>query len=344
VVAPKIPNEPEREVTPEQLYLRRRELIKNAALFTGAATAFGGSLWWFTSRGRVARPRPEGAAPEASAEAVDAGLLVPAGAGALQVAKKGEFTVKEKLTSFDDVTTYNNFYEFGLSKSDPAENAGTLKPRPWTVEISGEVAKPGTAGIEDLLKWFPLEERIYRHRCVEAWSMVVPWIGFPLKDLLARFEPTSNAKYVAFTTLLDMEQMPGEANSVLDWPYREGLRLDEAMNPLTLMVVGLYGKVLPNQNGAPLRLVTPWKYGFKGCKSIVRIELTREQPRTTWNMATPREYGFYANVNPEVDHPRWSQATERRIGEFSRRDTLAFNGYGEYVADLYKGLDPKTLY
>ncbi|MFT3838576.1 MAG: protein-methionine-sulfoxide reductase catalytic subunit MsrP [Myxococcaceae bacterium] len=339
-MAAKIPNEAEREVTPEQLYLRRREFIKNAALFTATAGGLGGALWAFTSRGRVARVKPE-AAPLVVADAADAGLV---DANGLPIAKRGEFTVNEKLTRFDDVTTYNNFYELGLSKSDPAENAHTLKPRPWTIEVGGEVGKPRRIGIDDLLKWFPLEERIYRHRCVEAWSMVVPWIGFPLKSLLAKLEPTSNAKYVVFTTLLDVEQLPGEGSPVLDWPYIEGLRLDEAMNPLTLMTVGLYGKALPNQNGAPLRLVVPWKYGFKGIKSIVKIELTREQPRTTWNKATPREYGFYGNVNPEVDHPRWSQASERRIGEFSRRDTLPFNGYGEYVADLYKGLDPKTLY
>jgi sulfoxide reductase catalytic subunit YedY len=339
-VAAKIPNEPEQSVTPEQLYLRRREFIKNAALFTATASGLGGGLWAFTSRGRVARVKPE-AQELTVAETPDAGLVDAHG---LPIAKRGEYTVKEKLTSFDDISTYNNFYELGLSKSDPAENARTLKPRPWTIEVAGEVAKPRRIDIDDLLKWFPLEERIYRHRCVEAWSMVVPWLGFPLKALLDKLEPTSNAKYVVFTTLLDVEQLPGEGTRVLDWPYVEGLRLDEAMNPLTMLVVGLYGKALPNQNGAPLRLVVPWKYGFKGIKSIVKIELTEKQPQTTWAKATPREYGFYANVNPEVDHPRWSQASERRIGEFSRRDTLPFNGYGEQVAELYKGLDPKTLY
>jgi sulfoxide reductase catalytic subunit YedY len=248
------------------------------------------------------------------------------------------------MTPNRDVTTYNNFYEFGTDKSDPAENARTLKPRPWPVSIEGEVRKPLTIDIDQLLTWFPIEERVYRMRCVEAWSMVIPWLGFPLGDLLKRVEPTSRAKYVAFTTLLDPEQMPAQRRRVLDWSYVEGLRIDEAMHPLTIVAVGLYGKSLLNQNGAPLRLVVPWKYGFKGIKSIVAIRLTEEQPPATWNLAASHEYGFYANVNPAVDHPRWSQATERRIGEFRRRPTLPFNGYAEQVAGLYSGMDLRKFF
>jgi sulfoxide reductase catalytic subunit YedY len=243
------------------------------------------------------------------------------------------------MTPYKDVTSYNNFYEFGLDKGDPADNARAFVTRPWSVSIEGEVDKPQRIDLDQLLKWFPLEERVYRMRCVEAWSMVIPWLGFPLGELLKRVGPTSRARYVAFTTLLDPDQMPGQRDGVLDWPYVEGLRLDEAMHPLTLLAAGLYGKTLPNQNGAPLRLVVPWKYGFKGIKSIVKIALTSEQPKTTWNQAAAGEYGFYANVNPLVDHPRWSQASERRIGEFSRRQTLTFNGYAAEVASLYKGLD-----
>ncbi|HYH99594.1 protein-methionine-sulfoxide reductase catalytic subunit MsrP, partial [Hyalangium sp.] len=239
---------------------------------------------------------------------------------------------------------YNNFYEFGLDKNDPARHAHILKTRPWSVVIDGEVAKPQTVDIDQILSWFSLEERVYRMRCVEAWSMVIPWHGFPLGELIKRVEPTSRAKYVAFTTLMDPEQMPGQKRHVLDWPYVEGLRMDEAMHPLTILAVGLYGKTLPNQNGAPLRLVVPWKYGFKGLKSIVKITLTEQQPPTTWNLAKPSEYGFYANVNPEVDHPRWSQATERRVGEYRRRPTLPFNGYAEQVASLYTGMDLRENY
>ena len=227
------------------------------------------------------------------------------------------YTVNEPLTPFESVTTYNNFYEFGFDKGDPAENAGSLRTRPWTVTIDGEVKRPQVIDIDQLIKSFPLEERVYRMRCVEAWSMVIPWLGFPLGELIKRVEPTSRAKYVAFTTLFDPEQMPEQDGSALDWPYVEGLRMDEALHPLTLLAVGLYGKSLPNQNGAPIRLVVPWKYGFKGIKSIVRISLVEEQPETTWNLAAPSEYGFYANVNPRVNHPRWSQASERRIGELS---------------------------
>src|SRR5262249_12064567 len=244
----------------------------------------------------------------------------------LTVARQDDFAPGESPTPYRDVTTYNNFYEFGVEKSDPAEYAGTLRTRPWTVSIEGEVAKPQVVDIDRLLGWFPLEERVYPMRCVEAWSMVIPWLGFPLGDLLKRVEPTSRAKYVAFTSLLDPKQMPEQRRHLLNWPYVEGLRIDEAVHPLTLLVVGLYGKELPNQNGAPLRLVVPWKYGFKGIKSIVSIRLTETQPPTTWNLTASREYGFYANVNPEVDHPRWSQATERRIGDFRRRPTLPFNG------------------
>ena len=254
------------------------------------------------------------------------------------------FSTTEKATPKEDITTYNNFYEFGVDKGDPAEKSGKFKPRPWTVRIDGACEAPRTVGIEDLIKGAKLEERIYRMRCVEGWSMVIPWVGFPLKDLLASVRPTSKARYVAFETVMRPAEMPGQAWNTLDWPYREGLRIDEAMHPLTLMAVGLYGDVLPNQNGAPLRLVVPWKYGFKGAKSIVRISLVEKQPVTAWNKLAPREYGFYSNVNPAVDHPRWSQATERRIGEFRRRDTLPFNGYGEWVADLYRGMDLKKFY
>ena len=237
--------------------------------------------------------------------------------------------------------SYNNFYEFGTGKEDPSENAGSLKTRPWTVTVEGEVNQPKTFDIDQLLKLAPLEERIYRMRCVEAWSMVIPWVGFPLSALLKQVNPNSNAKYVEFETLKDPEQMPGQRRNVLNWPYREGLRMDEAMNPLTLLTVGLYGDVLPNQNGAPVRIVVPWKYGFKSAKSIVRIRLVEKMPVTSWMQAGPEEYGFYANVNPDVDHPRWSQAKERRIGDFLKRPTLPFNGYGEQVASLYAGMDLK---
>lgn len=247
-------------------------------------------------------------------------------------------TPEDVKTPLESVTSYNNFYEFGTDKEDPAANAGTLKPSPWTVEIAGLCNKPGKLSLEDIIKPHSIEERVYRMRCVEGWSMVIPWNGFSLGDLLKRFEPASNAKYVAFETLYDPQQMPGQKTDVLQWPYVEGLRIDEAMHPLTLLATGLYGESLPNQNGAPLRLVVPWKYGFKGIKSIVKITFTEQEPPTSWNRYAPREYGFYSNVNPSVDHPRWSQATERRIGEFFRRDTLMFNGYDE-VASLYSGMD-----
>ncbi len=252
--------------------------------------------------------------------------------------------LKPELTPWEDVTSYNNFYEFGTSKDDPADNAKDFKARPWTVKVEGMVSKPATYDLDVLLKPHKLEERIYRHRCVEAWSMVVPWLGFPMADFVKRMEPTSSAKYIEFTTLLDPKRMPGQRSAVLDWPYVEGMRLDEAMNPLAFMTVGVYGKMLPNQNGAPIRHVVPWKYGFKGCKSIVSVKFTDKAPRTAWNVSNPGEYGFYGNVNPTVDHPRWSQGKERRIGEFRKRDTLMFNGYAQQVSSLYSGMDLRKFY
>jgi sulfoxide reductase catalytic subunit YedY len=245
----------------------------------------------------------------------------------------------DKLTPWESVTGYNNYYEFGTDKGDPARNAKDLRLRPWTVRIDGEIGRPGDYALDDLLKPHPAVERVYRMRCVEAWSMVVPWSGFPLKNLIARLQPTSRAKFVEFTTLLDPKQMPGQRSSILPWPYVEGLRMDEALHPLTILATGVYGKPLPPQNGAPLRLIVPWKYGFKGGKSIVRIRFSETMPRTTWNEAAPDEYGFFANVNPAVDHPRWSQARERRIGELFKRPTLPFNGYADQVAGLYAGMD-----
>ena len=294
------PDIPSSEITPESVYLSRREFI-------AAAGAVAGS---------VAAPALLRAAP--------------AGRGAQQ---------QERQTPYDDVTTYNNYYEFGTGKDDPSKNAWHFRTRPWTVEIAGECARPGRYGIDDLLRGVTIEERVYRLRCVEAWSMVIPWSGFPLKTLLDRVRPTARARYVEFTTILDPEQMPGQRCDVLAWPYVEGLRLDEAMHPLTILATGLYGRTLPNQNGAPIRLVVPWKYGFKSCKAIVKIRLTPQQPMNTWAVMAPDEYGFYANVNPDVDHPRWSQARERRIGEFFRRPTLMFNGYADQVAPLYAGMD-----
>ena len=310
---------PSNEITPHALWLRRREFLA-----LGAAGA-----------GALLLPR------SANAQAAKApGKLAPIPS----VKPSPLSTTGEKLTPYDDVTTYNNFYEFGTDKADPGKNAGTLKPRPWQVQFDGELKKPRTVDLDELLKRFPAEERVYRMRCVEAWSMVIPWVGFPLADLIKWLEPTSKAKYVAFQTLKDPEQMPGQRHAVLDWPYVEGLRIDEATHPLAILATGLYGEVLPNQNGAPLRLVTPWKYGFKGIKSIVKISFVEKQPPTTWNLSGPQEYGFYANVNPEVDHPRWSQARERRIGEFLKRKTLPFNGYGDQVASLYAGMDLRANY
>jgi sulfoxide reductase catalytic subunit YedY len=257
------------------------------------------------------------------------------------------YVVMDKLTSYQDVTTYNNFYEFGTDKSEPAQAAHTLQTRPWQISIEGEVKKPFVLDIDSLMKLAPLEERVYRHRCVEGWSMVIPWIGYSLSALIKKAEPTGNAKYIEFTSLADKRQMPGVRDPVLEWPYVEGLRLDEANHPLALLTLGLYGEVLPNQNGAPVRIAVPWKYGFKSAKSIVKIRFTKDQPRTAWNLTAPQEYGFYSNVNPEVDHPRWSQASERRIGEdglFSRkRKTLMFNGYNE-VASLYTGMDLRKFF
>ena len=306
------------DVTPERLYLSRRELMVGAGL-----AAIG------LDAGRAAVAAPPAGAP-------------------LKAAPNAAYRVADAPTKIEAATTYNNFYEFGTNKEDPARLAGSLKPRPWHVQVDGLCAKPRTFDIEEILKLAPLEERIYVLRCVEAWSMVIPWIGYPLAALLKQVEPRPGAKYVEFTTLKDPEQFPGQKPSVfggsLDWPYTEGLRLDEALHPLTLLTVGMYGQVLPNQNGAPVRIVIPWKYGFKSAKSIVRIRLTDAEPKTAWNKAAPQEYGFYSNVNPTVDHPRWSQATERRIGEFRRRQTLMFNGYADQVASLYAGMDLKKQY
>lgn len=274
------------------------------------------------------------------------GLLVrDATAGQkLHGVQRGKFQVQEKQTSYDNATHYNNFYEFTTDKEDVAELANKFHARPWAVSIEGHVKKVKVYDLDELIKSFPLEERVYRFRCVEGWSMVLPWAGFPLSDFIKRCEPTSKARYVKFTTLYDPGEMPGQHRSVLEWPYVEGLRMDEAMHPLTLMAVGMYGEALPNQNGAPLRLVVPWKYGFKSIKSIVKISFVEEMPMTTWMEAAPEEYGFYANVNPKVPHPRWSQARERRLGEFFKRETLMFNGYADQVASLYSGMDLKRYF
>jgi sulfoxide reductase catalytic subunit YedY len=324
---PKLPKD---EVTPEALFERRREFLKSSVLFTATSVGVGLGL---TSLLRGRRSDPPPAEPAAAA---DAPLF--------ESARRSALSTTEPPTPLGDVTSYNNFYEFGTDKDEPAERARGLRTRPWTVTVDGEVGKPGTLDIDRILHAFPLEERVYRMRCVEAWSMVIPWVGFPLAGLIKSLEPTSRARYVAFTTLLDPRQMPEQSGRVLDWPYVEGLRLDEALHPLALLATGLYGRALPNQNGAPLRLVVPWKYGFKGIKSIVRISLVADEPPTTWNRAAPNEYGFYANVNPAVDHPRWSQATERRIGELERRPTLPFNGYGDQVASLYAGMDLRRFF
>jgi len=326
---PKLPRPPpSSEITPPGLYARRREFLKNGALFLGTSAAFGGGLVKLSSLGSadppVKPPPPPSAAP---------------GQAKWEVSQRGRFGTTEAQTSYEDVTTYNNYYELGLSKSEPAAAGFRIKTRPWTVRVVGEVAAERVLDIDTLIKWFGLEERVYRMRCVEAWSMVIPWLGVPLAALVKKLEPTSRAKYLRFTTLLDPEQLPNQESRVLRWPYVEGLRIDEALSPLSFLALGLYGAPLPGQNGAPLRLVTPWKYGFKGGKSLVEIRFQETEPVTTWSQAAPSEYGFYANVNPAVDHPRWSQATERRIGELSRRRTLPFNGYAEYVADLYRGMD-----
>ncbi len=308
------------EITPESAYLDRRRFL-SGAFAAGAA----------------------GLLTPVAATAAEQAAALPT----LDAKRNPRYSIMETPNKYEDITSYNNFYEFGTDKTDPKANARTLRPRPWTVTVDGEAEVKGKFTLEDILKPHTLEERVYRLRCVEAWSMVIPWIGFPLADLIQRFKPTSKAKYVAFKTLLDAKQMPGQRYNVLDWPYEEGLRMDEAMHPLTLMVVGLYGRVLPNQNGAPLRLVIPWKYGFKGIKSIVSIRFVEKQPRTSWNLSAPNEYGFYANVNPAVDHPRWSQAHERRIGASllaTRAQTLPFNGYASEVAQLYKGMDLARYY
>ncbi|MBV9879701.1 MAG: protein-methionine-sulfoxide reductase catalytic subunit MsrP [Gemmatirosa sp.] len=302
---------PSAEITPEALYLDRRRFIGAAAALTAAALG-------------CARSGGD-AADSASASAVATDSAPP--------------PARAEITAYDDATGYNNYYEFGTDKDAPKANAGALRTAPWSVAVEGLVARPATYALDDLLKGLAPQERVYRHRCVEAWSMVIPWLGVPLGDVLRRVEPLPSAKFVELTTLLDPSQMPGQRSGVLPWPYVEALRLDEAMHPLTLLATGMYGKALPNQNGAPLRLVVPWKYGFKGAKSIVRIRLVDQAPRTTWNVAAPDEYGFYANVNPAVDHPRWSQAKERRVGEFGRRATLPFNGYASQVASLYAGMD-----
>ena len=310
------------EITPRHVYEERRAFIAKMAL--GAVA--GSALWEMANREAFAQ------APAAQKLAA---TLNPA------------YSVIDNKTPFKDATSYNNFYEFGTDKADPAENAHTLKTRPWTVSIEGEIKKPMTLDIDSLLKLAPLEERVYRLRCVEGWSMVIPWVGYSLSALIRQVEPNSNAKYVEFVTLADRKQMPGVGSRVLDWPYVEGLRIDEANHPLTLLTVGMYGQVLPNQNGAPVRIVVPWKYGFKSAKSIVKIRFVKDQPKTSWNLSAPSEYGFYSNVNPNVDHPRWSQASERRIGEDGflkkKRPTLMFNGYGD-VASLYAGMDLKKYY
>jgi sulfoxide reductase catalytic subunit YedY len=307
------------EITPKFLYVSRRSFIASAAALAGAAAAGKKAVELFSPK-----------------ESVEAG-------NKLQYTES-KYNTTEKETPYKDVTTYNNFYEFSTDKSGPSELAGRFQPHPWTVAIEGEVKKRKSLDIDTLLKLSPLEERIYRHRCVEGWSMVIPWVGLPLSTLINAAEPTSKARYIAFETVYRPGQMPGQNRSVLQWPYVEGLRMDEAMNPLTILAVGLYGETLPNQNGAPIRLVVPWKYGFKSIKSIVKVRFVEKQPPTTWNIAAPNEYGFYSNVNPHVDHPRWSQAKERRIGEFFKRDTLMFNGYGDQVASMYSGMDLKKYF
>jgi sulfoxide reductase catalytic subunit YedY len=316
------------EITPREIFEQRRTLIRAAA-----AGVFGAALSPWFARNALA----ETASPNPGS------VKLPAKANA-------QFALMDKPTPYKDVTTYNNFYEFGTDKADPARHSGTLITRPWTVAVEGHVKNPRVYDIDELLKLAPLEERIYRMRCVEGWSMVIPWIGMPLAELIRRVEPTGSAKYVEFITLADKKQMPGLSVRVLEWPYVEGLRLDEAMHPLTLLTFGLYGEVLPKQNGAPVRLVVPWKYGFKSAKSIVRIRFTETEPKTSWHVSAPQEYGFYSNVNPAVDHPRWSQATEQRIGEGGgvlfppKRKTLPFNGYAEQVASLYAGMDLKKFF
>ena len=314
------------EITPREVFEQRRTLIRAAA-----AGAFGAALSPFFARSALAQTASGGSGAK------------------LAATPNAQYAIKETLSRYKDVTTYNNFYEFGTDKADPAKYAKSLITRPWTVAVEGLVKKPKVYDIDELLKLAPLEERIYRLRCVEGWSMVIPWIGVSLSELIRRVEPLGSAKYVEFISLADKKQMPGLSVPVLDWPYVEGLRLDEAMHPLTLLTFGLYGEVLPKQNGAPVRLVVPWKYGFKSAKSIVRIRFTETEPKTSWHVSAPKEYGFYSNVNPDVDHPRWSQFSEHRIGEGSNlftptRKTLMFNGYADQVASLYTGMDLKKFF
>ena len=307
------------EITSKSVYQSRRRFLATAAI-AGAGAAFG---------------------------TIGPAMAAPVRGAKLANAHKSKWTQQalgEEVTEYGPIANYNNFYEFGTGKTDPAENSTKFKPRPWSLAVDGAVEKPGVYDLEDFLKPHQLEERVYRFRCVEAWSMVIPWVGIPLADVIKRLGPTGNAKYVAFETLHDPRRMPGQRRSVLQWPYREGLRMDEAMNALALLVVGLYGEVLPNQNGAPIRLMVPWKYGFKSIKSIVKMSFQAEQPPTSWNMSAAREYGFYSNVNPTVNHPRWSQAKERRIGDFLKRPTKMFNGYEEEVAHMYAGMDMRKNY
>ena len=314
------------EITPEAVYTRRRQFLGQAGLFVATSAGLGAGLTVLSGLGSADPPVSPPERPE---------LPSPA---PWKFQRNAHWSSREPLTSYEAITTYNNYYELGLTKSAPAELGYLLKPRPWTVSVEGEV-KPRTLDVDTLIRWFGLEERVYRMRCIEAWSMVIPWLGFPLSVLIRRLEPSASAKFVEVTTLLDPAQLPNQESPILPWPYVEGLRMDEAMHPLAFLAVGLYGSPLPGQNGAPLRLVVPWKYGFKGAKSIVRLRFTREQPMTTWSAVAPDEYGFFANVNPDVDHPRWSQKSERRIGELERRPTLLFNGYATEVADLYRGMD-----
>jgi len=308
------------EITPKDIYEQRRRFLKTS-INAGVGLAASGLL-----------------------STLPVSALAGYGLKPLKHTKNSKYILDEELTKYKDVTTYNNFYEFGTNKSSPAANADKLTTEPWTIKVEGHVEKPATYHLEDIMNENTLEERIYRLRCVERWSMVVPWLGFPLADLIKKVKPTSKAKYVEFSTLYRPDEMTGQRRGVLDWPYVEGLRMDEAMNPLSFIAVGLYGEVLPNQNGAPIRLVVPWKYGFKSIKSIVKLRFTEQQPVSSWTRAAPNEYGFYSNVNPDVDHPRWSQRKERRIGEFFKRKTLMFNGYASEVAHLYKGMDLKKYY
>jgi sulfoxide reductase catalytic subunit YedY len=304
------------EITDKKLYINRRQFIAGST----ALVASG-----------LLNPRLHKELQEKSKEK-------------LKVAKQGEYTVSEKVTSYEEATSYTNFYEFSTGKRSVKELSQSFRTRPWVLSVEGHVKEPKSFDIEELIHMFPLEERVYRWRCVEAWSMVIPWIGYPLADFIKKCEPTSKAEFVEFTTLYDPEQMPGQQTKVLDWPYVEGLRMDEALHPLTLMAVGMYGEILPNQNGSPIRLVVPWKYGFKSIKSIVNVRFVKKMPKSAWVKKKPEEYGFYANVNPDVDHPRWTQATERRIGEEGRRKTLLFNGYADQVSRLYSGMNLKKFY